>query len=85
VQDEMSQLVGLSVGPQTGDRVLDACAGSGTKTHHIKDIAAHVSIVSMDREAGRLRLVRNEGNRVLGDAFLPPFKEEKGSPFKGPR
>lgn len=76
VQDEMSQLVGLSVGPQTGDRVLDACAGSGTKTHHIKDIAAHVSIVSMDREAGRLGLVRNEGNRVLGDAFRPPFKEE---------
>lgn len=76
VQDEASQLVSLSIVPRAGDRILDACAGSGTKTHHIKDIAAHALIVSMDREAKRLELVRNEGNRVLGDASRPPFREE---------
>jgi 16S rRNA (cytosine967-C5)-methyltransferase len=32
VQDEGSQLVGLCVGAQPGDSVLDVCAGSGGKT-----------------------------------------------------
>ncbi len=76
VQDEMSQLVSLSLGPQTGDAILDACAGSGTKTHHILDITAHGSVVSMDNEVKRLKLVRNKGNLVLGSVLDPPFREQ---------
>jgi 16S rRNA (cytosine967-C5)-methyltransferase len=76
VQDEMSQLVGLSLAPQTGDTILDACAGSGTKTHHIQDITADGFVVSMDNGIKRLKLVRNRGNLVLGDALRPPFREQ---------
>lgn len=75
VQDEMSQLAGLSLAPQAGDAVLDACAGSGTKTHHIQDIMTRGFIASMDNGVERLKLVRNKGNLVLGDALRPPFKE----------
>jgi 16S rRNA (cytosine967-C5)-methyltransferase len=75
VQDEMSQLAGLSLAPQTGDAILDACAGSGTKTHHIQDITADGFVVSMDNEIKRLKLVRNKGNLALGDTLHPPFKE----------
>ncbi|OPY77481.1 MAG: Ribosomal RNA small subunit methyltransferase B [Syntrophorhabdus sp. PtaU1.Bin058] len=75
IQDEMSQLVGLSLDPQPGDAILDACAGSGTKTHHIQDIRAEGFVVSMDNGFKRLRLVRNKGNVLLGDALHPPFRE----------
>jgi 16S rRNA (cytosine967-C5)-methyltransferase len=76
VQDEMSQLVGLSIAPQAGDAILDACAGSGTKTHHMQDMRVQGSTVSMDNEIKRLKLVRNKGNLVLGDALHPPFKKQ---------
>lgn len=76
VQDEMSQLVGLSIAPQTGDAILDACAGSGTKTHHIQDMRVHGFTVSMDNEIKRLKLVRNKGGLVLSDVLHPPFRRQ---------
>jgi 16S rRNA (cytosine967-C5)-methyltransferase len=42
VQEEGSQLVGLSLGARAGERVLDACAGRGNKTLLLASLGARV-------------------------------------------
>jgi 16S rRNA (cytosine967-C5)-methyltransferase len=74
IQDEMSQLVGLAIGTQKGTRILDACAGLGTKTHQIRELCPDATLVSMDNEIRRLKSVTNTGLIVLGDAIKNPFK-----------
>jgi 16S rRNA (cytosine967-C5)-methyltransferase len=74
IQDEMSQLVGLVLGPQKGTRILDACAGLGTKTHQIRELYPDSTLVSMDNEIRRLKSVTNTGLTILGDAIQNPFK-----------
>jgi 16S rRNA (cytosine967-C5)-methyltransferase len=74
IQDEMSQLVGLAIGPQKGTRILDACAGLGTKTHQIRELYPDATLVSMDNEIRRLRSVTNTGLTILGDAIQNPLK-----------
>ena len=74
IQDEMSQLVGLAIGPQKGTRILDACAGLGTKTHQIRELYPDSTLVSMDNEIRRLKSVTNTGLTILGDAIQNPFK-----------
>jgi 16S rRNA (cytosine967-C5)-methyltransferase len=76
VQDEMSQLAGLSVEPAQGSYILDACAGLGTKTEQIMEKAPAL-LVSMDRSVKRLELGPEEANRVIGDIIEVPFR--KGS------
>jgi 16S rRNA (cytosine967-C5)-methyltransferase len=75
IQDEMSQLVGLAIGPQKGTRILDACAGLGTKTHQIQELCPDAILVSMDNEIRRLKSVTNTGLTILGDAMQNPFKK----------
>jgi 16S rRNA (cytosine967-C5)-methyltransferase len=75
IQDEMSQLVGLSMGPQKNTRILDACAGLGTKTHQIRELYPNATLVSMDNEIRRLKSVTNTGLTILGDAIQNPLKE----------
>jgi 16S rRNA (cytosine967-C5)-methyltransferase len=75
IQDEMSQLVGLAIGAQKGTRILDACAGLGTKTHQIRELCPDATLVSMDNEIRRLKSVTNTGLTVLGDAVHNPFKK----------
>ncbi len=75
IQDEMSQLVGLAIGSQKGVRILDACAGLGTKTHQIREICPDAMLVSMDNEMKRLKFVTNTSLTVLGDAGRSPFKK----------
>jgi 16S rRNA (cytosine967-C5)-methyltransferase len=74
IQDEMSQLVGLAIGTQKGTRILDACAGLGTKTHQIRELCPDATLVSMDNEIKRLKSITNTGLTVLGDAIQNPFK-----------
>ena len=38
IQDEASQLVAEALAPGEGDRILDACAGLGTKTMQVQGI-----------------------------------------------
>jgi 16S rRNA (cytosine967-C5)-methyltransferase len=76
IQDEMSQLVGLAIDAQRGNRILDACAGLGTKTHQIQEICPDATVISMDNEIKRLQSVTNRGKTILGDAVRNPFKRE---------
>jgi 16S rRNA (cytosine967-C5)-methyltransferase len=75
IQDEMSQLVGLAIGAQKGARILDACAGLGTKTHQIRELYPDSTLVSMDNEIRRLKSVTNTGLTILGDAIQNPFRK----------
>ena len=56
VQDEASQLVGLQLEVQPGQRVLDLCAAPGSKTTHIADLSHDSAvIVAADLHEHRLR------------------------------
>ncbi|RPJ04486.1 MAG: RsmB/NOP family class I SAM-dependent RNA methyltransferase [Deltaproteobacteria bacterium] len=76
VQDETSQLAGKAVAPQVGDRVLDACAGSGTKSRQIRESGEGFSLVSMDVDERRLRLSSCRENSLVADGLATPFRGE---------
>jgi 16S rRNA (cytosine967-C5)-methyltransferase len=59
VQDEASQKVTDFLDPQPGDTVIDLCAGSGTKTSHIAQVALNkATIHAVDTSAARLRTAK---------------------------
>ena len=65
VQDEASQLVVELLGPQPGERVLDACAAPGTKTTAIAErMGPRDSLLAIDRHARRLALVARAARRL---------------------
>jgi len=78
VQDAGAQLAAPLLALQNGLRVLDACAAPGGKTTHIAELAA-VDVVALDSDAGRLRRVEQNLDRlrlsnvrvVAGDAAVP--------------
>ncbi|MGE5218799.1 MAG: 16S rRNA (cytosine(967)-C(5))-methyltransferase RsmB [Chloroflexota bacterium] len=90
VQGEASQLVTYLLGPQPGERVLDACAAPGGKSTHIAEmmrdsgnvIALDPSARGIDRiqeNAARLQLrsvqaVRGDASRRLDGACDGPFE-----------
>jgi 16S rRNA (cytosine967-C5)-methyltransferase len=89
VQDLGAQLAAPLLAPQSGQRVLDACAAPGGKTTHLVELA-DVDVVALDSDASRLaRLrenlarLRHDGRRVrvvVGDAGAPgPWWD--GRPF----
>lgn len=56
VQDEGSQIITFALSPDSGERILDACAGAGGKTMHIADLQGDTGkIVASDLEFKRLR------------------------------
>jgi 16S rRNA (cytosine967-C5)-methyltransferase len=64
VQDEASQLIGLLLSPQPGDRVLDLCAGFGGKSTHIASLMGNSGrIVSVDTSAWKLEELKQNGLR----------------------
>jgi 16S rRNA (cytosine967-C5)-methyltransferase len=76
IQDETSQLATLAINPKKGDLILDACAGRGTKTLHIKEIAPDANVISMDNSIKRLKSLGHGTLSILGDALQNPFKKE---------
>lgn len=55
VQDEAAQLVGLSLSPRPGERILDACAGLGGKTGHIGQMMDNTGeIIAADSDGAKL-------------------------------
>ncbi|MEO7729288.1 MAG: 16S rRNA (cytosine(967)-C(5))-methyltransferase RsmB [Burkholderiales bacterium] len=69
VQDAAAQQAAPLLDAQNGMRVLDACAAPGGKTTHLLEIA-DVAITALDRDAARLERVRQNLERLGGDAKL---------------
>lgn len=55
VQDEASQLAATVLSPQSGDRVLDACAAPGGKTCHLLETEPGISLTALDIDGNRLK------------------------------
>lgn len=71
VQDEAAQLAAHLLGASPGDHVLDACAAPGGKTCHLLEaVPALGSVTAMDIDAGRLRRVRENLDRLQLEAEL---------------
>jgi len=79
VQDAAAQLAAVLLEPETGQRVLDACAAPGGKTAHILEHAPDLAtVVAVDIDAPRLDRVRENLERLglqaqlcAGDAAVP--------------
>jgi 16S rRNA (cytosine967-C5)-methyltransferase len=65
IQDEASQLVARLIAPESGERLLDLCAGSGGKTLHLAALMENQgSITALDLQPERLRMLREEAGRL---------------------
>lgn len=81
VQDETSQMAvqalfaGQGAAMKSKARVLDACAGQGTKTGQIRQMMPGAQIVAMDTDREKLKGIDSTPLLVQGDATGSPFKE----------
>jgi 16S rRNA (cytosine967-C5)-methyltransferase len=75
LQDEGSQLVALATGARSGDRILDACAGTGGKSLTIAAIGATVRAIDVDRRKIDQLAKRAERAGVRIDAKAMDFVE----------
>jgi 16S rRNA (cytosine967-C5)-methyltransferase len=65
VEDEAAQLVAPIVDPQPGERVLDLCAAPGGKTTHLASLMQNQgTIIAVDANAARLRLLEDNCRRL---------------------
>jgi 16S rRNA (cytosine967-C5)-methyltransferase len=70
IQDQGSMVVGHSVAPLPGMRVLDMCAAPGGKSNHLAELMGNSGLVlALDVNPGRLRLV-DEAARRLGNTAV---------------
>jgi len=61
VQEEGSQVVGLSLGARPGDKVLDACAGRGNKTSLLAmQVGPSGAVDAADLHANKLNVLRRQ-------------------------
>ena len=64
-QSRAAMLVGRTVDPQPGERVLDLCAAPGGKTTHLAALMGdRGEIVAVERHAGRARALRRTAERM---------------------
>jgi 16S rRNA (cytosine967-C5)-methyltransferase len=84
IQDEAAQLVSYLVGSQSGDRVLDVCAGSGGKTLHLAALMKNSGrILALDRDSEKTSQLQKDASRLgvstietrTADLNLPLSKE----------
>ncbi len=70
IQDEASQLVSWTVGPQPGEDILDVCSGVGGKTTHLAGImGGSGNILAVDISPDKLRTLEILAGR-LGVAVI---------------
>lgn len=70
VQDAASQMVSRILGPRPGMRVVDACAGEGSKTLHLAALLQNKGkIIAMDTQEWRLRELRKRATKAGGDTI----------------
>jgi 16S rRNA (cytosine967-C5)-methyltransferase len=65
VQDEASQLAGILLGPQPGERVLDTCAAPGGKATHLAQLMGNQGeLLAMDVSGSKLPLIQEAAQRL---------------------
>ena len=65
VQDAASQMVSLCLAPEPGDKVLDACAGLGSKTGHLAQLMGDQGVIlATDVEPAKLKQLSEEMKRL---------------------
>jgi len=64
VQDPAAQLATDLMAPASGERILDACAAPGGKTCHLLERQPGIKLTSLDRDADRLELIRENLQRL---------------------
>lgn len=69
VQDAGAQYAAGFLDVQDGMRVLDACAAPGGKSAHLLELA-QITLVALDKDAGRLERVRDNIQRLQLNATL---------------
>lgn len=70
VQDAASQMVSRILNPQPGMRVIDACAGEGSKTLHLAALLKNKGkIIAMDTQEWRLRELRKRAIKAGTDTI----------------
>lgn len=70
VQDEGAQLAAFLLDPQSGNRVLDACAAPGGKTGHLLEYCPDISVTALDIDIDRIGKVEENLNRLKYPAKL---------------
>jgi len=81
LQDEAAQLAGYLVGPQAGESILDACAGSGGKTAHLAALMENRGrIVAMDRDKTKIARLRRDMLR-LGVSIVETVEADLNGPL----
>ncbi|MGD2080908.1 MAG: transcription antitermination factor NusB, partial [Nitrospirota bacterium] len=74
VQDEAAQLISHMLGPQPGERVLDACAAPGGKTTHMAQLMKNRGkITAVDISEKRLDTLRDNAT-ALGISIIEPLQ-----------
>jgi 16S rRNA (cytosine967-C5)-methyltransferase len=70
VQDAASQMVSRILDPQPGMRVVDACAGEGSKTLHLAALIKNKGkIIALDTQEWRLRELRKRATKAGADTI----------------
>jgi 16S rRNA (cytosine967-C5)-methyltransferase len=65
VQDEASQLAGILLAPQPGERILDACAAPGGKATHLAQLMGNQGeLLAMDVSQSKLALIKDSATRL---------------------
>jgi 16S rRNA (cytosine967-C5)-methyltransferase len=65
VQDEASQLAGILLDPQPGERLLDCCAAPGGKATHLAQLMENRGeLLAMDNSGSKLPLIREAAQRL---------------------
>jgi 16S rRNA (cytosine967-C5)-methyltransferase len=76
LQDEAAQLVSYLVYPQSGECILDVCAGSGGKTTHLAAIMKNNGrIVAQDHDAGKIAQLKKDAAR-MGVSIIDPLQAD---------
>ena len=65
VQDEASQMAGILLDPQPGERVLDTCAAPGGKSTHLAQLMDNRGeLLAMDVSGSKLPLIQEAAQRL---------------------
>jgi len=81
LQDEAAQLVSCLVNPQSGQNVLDVCAGSGGKTGHLAALMKNEGrIAALDRDAAKIAQLKKDASR-MGITIIDTIQADLNRPL----